>query len=82
MVYAGGASRAYSHCQTLSPGDASVRLYWTLDKAASAIDGLLQCGDSAAGWCAWGVPRVPGRMVGASVVVVRSDPSSPTGAQT
>ena len=81
VAYAGGASKTYGHCQTLSPGEGSVRLYWTLDKAGSAIDGLLACGDGAAGWCAWGVPRTPGRMVGASVLVLRADPSSPTGAQ-
>ncbi|KAK9837455.1 hypothetical protein WJX81_003838 [Elliptochloris bilobata] len=50
VAYAGGPSKTYSHCQTLSPGDASVRLYWTLDRAASAIDGLLQCDNGDTGW--------------------------------
>ena len=56
-----------------------MRLFWTLDKAASRIDALLQC--DAGGWCAWGVPTSAGRMVGASVVVVRACPTCPSGAR-
>jgi hypothetical protein len=79
-AFAGGTPRTYGHCQALAPGDADVRLFWTLDRAGGAIDALLQCAGAGAGWCAWGVPASPGRMVGASVVVLRACPSCATGA--
>jgi hypothetical protein len=79
-AYAGGPARTYGHCQALAPGDADVRLFWTLDRVGGAIDALLQCAGASAGWCAWGVPATPGRMVGASVIVLRACPSCPMGA--
>ena len=81
-AYGGGPAKAFSHCQRLAPdADADVRLFWTLDKVGSAIDALLQCGNAASGWCAWGVPTSAGRMVGASVVLLRACASCPTGAR-
>ena len=79
-AYAGGPARTYGHCQALAPGDADVRLFWALDRVGGAIDALLQCAGASAGWCAWGVPATPGRMVGASVIVLRACPSCPMGA--
>lgn len=38
----------------------------------------LQCAN-ADGWCGWAIPARPGKMVGASAVIVKADSSSSTG---
>ena len=44
----------------------------------SVMTGALTCANGG-GWCGWGVPSTPGRMVGASAIIVKTCNSCPTG---
>lgn len=53
--------------------------YIAAQGGGSLMQAALQCtGD---GWCGWGLPVTPGKMVGASAVIVKTCPTCPSGAQ-
>ncbi|BDA51080.1 probable cytochrome b561, DM13 and DOMON domain-containing protein [Coccomyxa sp. Obi] len=78
----GGSDDLYAHCVTLTQDAADVRLNWRLDTLAGRRDmtALLQCSNGN-GWCAWGLPKSPGQMVGTSAMVVSACSTCPTGAE-
>ncbi len=45
----------------------------------SVVEAALQCAHD--GWCAWGLPATPERMVGGSALIVKPCPACPSGAR-
>ncbi|CAL8468982.1 g8523 [Coccomyxa elongata] len=73
-------AEAFAQCKALTTG---LRLLWSLSPdqqgGGSLMKAALQCANPN-GWCGWGLPTSPGKMVGASAVIVKACPSCPTGA--
>ncbi|BDA43017.1 probable cytochrome b561 and DOMON domain-containing protein At3g61 at C-terminar half [Coccomyxa sp. Obi] len=71
---------AFAQCKALTTG---LRLLWSLwpdqQGGGSLMKAALQCANPN-GWCGWGLPTSPGKMIGASAVIVKACPSCPTGA--
>ncbi|KAK9821563.1 hypothetical protein WJX81_002481 [Elliptochloris bilobata] len=83
VTFGGGANTThFSSCRALTIDSSALAFFWSLEPDAqgqgSQVRGALQCAHD--GWCAWGLPEVPDRMVGGSAVIVKPCATCPSGA--
>ncbi|KAL3141585.1 hypothetical protein ABBQ32_004827 [Trebouxia sp. C0010 RCD-2024] len=72
-------SSSYSLCEDL-PAGSGLKVYWSLDTAASPVllSGALE--GTTDGWLGFGFPAVPGEMIGGSAIIAKPCSACPTGA--
>lgn len=71
-------SSSYSLCEDL-PAGSGLKVYWSLDTAASPVllSGALE--GTTDGWLGFGFPAVPGEMIGGSAIIAKPCSACPTG---
>lgn len=76
-----GATQTFASCSSLQGAGSEYSLLWTLEPASANGESVLSLAieSPSSGWVGWGIPTEAGEMVGASAVIVRADPASPTG---